>query len=445
MFFFNDTNQSIADDKNKKKKSIKISDTPILRSDTIMFYFKTINFFQTFSEAKDRYNVKINKKNFVSFYFRDRQFFEKNLKQFVFVNKEKFLQEIKISFHIAWKSVKNVTIYFLKYQENVITLMNHYDILRKTYKTIKNEMNDQADLSSINFENNETMINLRKQLIIHKNLLNKQTNMIKRHQKERAVINTREKKMIKKLFKLIRKLNARKKDHVESNVVDANVFTFLFFAFKNLDIDSVNLTFQNKLINTIFFVDEKKFFDAFVFSKIKLNEWDVFKYAFNVKFQSASMKFVIEKVRLRYALIKITKLINKVVAHRLHIHESQIYTRVNDLINDFNVIYNERNFYAKNYVKLTVDTFRQFQTKTLTNYINRFNIIVAHCNMIDENKKFWFNKQLNQRLYNRFVSFFEQRTLHDLINVMRDVDWKLSFNSFKDFNNRNITFTSKIN
>ena len=100
------------------------------------------------------------------------------------------------------------------------------------------------------------------------------------------------------------------------------------------------------------------------------------------------MKFVIKKVKLRYASIKITELINKIVAHRLHIHESQIYIRVNDLINDFNVIYNERNFHARNYVKLTVDTFKQSQTKILTNHINRFNIIVAHCNMIEKNKKF---------------------------------------------------------
>ena len=91
MSLFNDMNQSIADDKNEKEKSIKISDTSVLRSDTIMFYFKTINFFQTFSKAKDRYNIKINKKNFVFLYFRDRQFFEKDLKQFVFVNKKKFL------------------------------------------------------------------------------------------------------------------------------------------------------------------------------------------------------------------------------------------------------------------------------------------------------------------------------------------------------------------
>ena len=79
MFLFNNINHSIANNKNKKKKSIKISDTSILRSNTIMSYFKTINFFQTFSKAKNRYNIKINKKNFVSFYFRDRQFFEKNL------------------------------------------------------------------------------------------------------------------------------------------------------------------------------------------------------------------------------------------------------------------------------------------------------------------------------------------------------------------------------
>ena len=100
------------------------------------------------------------------------------------------------------------------------------------------------------------------------------------------------------------------------------------------------------------------------------------------------MKFVIEKIKLRYASIKITKLINKIVAHRFHIHESQTYIRVNDLINDFNVIYSERNFYAKNYVKLTADIFKQFQTKTFTNYINRFNITAVHCNMIEKNKKF---------------------------------------------------------
>ena len=45
MFLFNDTNQSIANDKNEKEKSIKVFDTPILRSDTIMSYFKMINFF----------------------------------------------------------------------------------------------------------------------------------------------------------------------------------------------------------------------------------------------------------------------------------------------------------------------------------------------------------------------------------------------------------------
>ena len=100
------------------------------------------------------------------------------------------------------------------------------------------------------------------------------------------------------------------------------------------------------------------------------------------------MKFIIEKIRLRYALIKITKLINKVVAHRLYIQKSQIYIRVNDLINDFNVIYSERNFHARNYIKLIIDIFKQFQTKIFINYINRFNITVVHCNMIDENKKF---------------------------------------------------------
>ena len=100
------------------------------------------------------------------------------------------------------------------------------------------------------------------------------------------------------------------------------------------------------------------------------------------------MKFASEEVKLRYISIKITNLINKIVAYRFHVQKSQIYIRVKDLINDFNVIYNERNFYAKNYTKLTIDNFKQFQTKFLINYINRFNIIVVHCYIIEKNKKF---------------------------------------------------------
>ena len=78
--------------------------------------------------------------------------------------------------------------------------------------------------------------------------------------------------MIEKLFKLIQELNIRKKNHVESNIVNASVFIFLFFAFKNLNIDSINLTFQNKLIDITLFVDEEKVFDAFIFLKIKSDE-----------------------------------------------------------------------------------------------------------------------------------------------------------------------------
>ena len=134
--------------------------------------------------------------------------------------------------------------------------------------------------------------------------------------------------------------------------------------------------------------DKKKFFDAFVFSKIKSDKWNVFIYVFHVKFQSASTKFAFEKIKLRCVSVKITDLINKIVVHRFYVQKSQIYICVKDLINDFNVIYNERNFHVKNYAKLTIDNFRQFQTKSFINYINRFNIIVAHCHMIEKNKKF---------------------------------------------------------
>ena len=84
-----------------------------------------------------------------------------------------------------------------------------------------------------------------------------------------------------------------------------------------------------------------------MFSKIKLNEWNVFKYIFQVKFQSALIRFAFKKIKLRYISIKITNLINKIVVHRFYVQKSQTYTRVKNLINNFNVFYNERNLYVK--------------------------------------------------------------------------------------------------
>ena len=159
-----------------------------------------------------------------------------------------------------------------------------------------------------------------------------------------------------------------------------------------------------------------------MFSEIKSDEWNVFKYVLNAKFQSTLTRFALKEIKLRYASIKITKSVSKAITHRFHIQESQVYIRVKELINDLNVIYSERNSYVQNYVKLTTDIFRQSFTEIFTNYVNRFNITVAHCHLTKKNKKFWFDKQLNQRFYNRFVNFFEQLILHDLINVMRDID-----------------------
>ena len=47
---------------------------------------------------KDRFNIKIDEKNFVFFYYYDRKFFERNSQKFVFVSKEKFLKKVKVNF-----------------------------------------------------------------------------------------------------------------------------------------------------------------------------------------------------------------------------------------------------------------------------------------------------------------------------------------------------------
>ena len=67
---FNDTNQSVVENKNEKSKQIKMSNT-------MKSYFKTINFFQNVLLAKNRYNIRLNFENSVFLYYYDRQFAKK--------------------------------------------------------------------------------------------------------------------------------------------------------------------------------------------------------------------------------------------------------------------------------------------------------------------------------------------------------------------------------
>ena len=62
-------------------------------SDTMKLYFKTISFFQNVLLTKDRYNIKLNFENSVSFYYYDRQFAKENQQYLVFINKKKFFKE----------------------------------------------------------------------------------------------------------------------------------------------------------------------------------------------------------------------------------------------------------------------------------------------------------------------------------------------------------------
>ena len=62
-------------------------------SDTMKSYFKTINFFQNVSLAKNFYNIKLDFENSISLYYYDRQFVKKKQQYFVFINKEKFLNK----------------------------------------------------------------------------------------------------------------------------------------------------------------------------------------------------------------------------------------------------------------------------------------------------------------------------------------------------------------
>ena len=79
--------------------------------------------------------------------------------------------------------------------------------------------------------------------------------------------------MIEKLLKTSQQLkNCQKKHVLQHNIIDINDFTFLLYALRNLSTDKINFVFQNKLIDTALFQNEKKFSDVLIISEIKLNE-----------------------------------------------------------------------------------------------------------------------------------------------------------------------------
>ena len=157
IFLLNDTNQSTAKNKNEKSEQIKMSNT-------MKSYFKTISFFQNISLTKDRYNIKLDFENSVSLYSYDRQFAKKNQQYFVFINKEKFLEKAKINSQLKFESVKNVTIYFRKFQKVIIQFMTYYNALRKNYKTFKKDSNDLREQVFTILENKNVIISLQEQL-----------------------------------------------------------------------------------------------------------------------------------------------------------------------------------------------------------------------------------------------------------------------------------------
>ena len=143
---------------------------------------------------------------------------------------------------MIFDGVKNITMYFLRIQQNITRFMIQYDLLRRNYWAF-NKKSRQAELSSIAFENSNTIINLQAQLIISKKLFQKQTKMINKHRAKRAAIDAREKEIIIKLKRMFQELNACRKENFQNNVINTNIITTLSFVSKNLNIDIINLIF----------------------------------------------------------------------------------------------------------------------------------------------------------------------------------------------------------
>ena len=101
----------------------------------------------------------------------------------------------------------------------------------------------------------------------------KQIEIIKRHRQKRLITENRQREIIEKLSKTSQQLkNCQKKYVLQHSITDINDFTFLSYAFKDLNTDKINFAFQNKLVDTAFSQNEKKFSNVLMFSEIKSDE-----------------------------------------------------------------------------------------------------------------------------------------------------------------------------
>ena len=65
---------------------------------------------------------------------------KKDQQYFIFINKEKFLKEAQINFQLKFENIKNVTMYFRKFQKVIILFITYYDALRKNDKIFKKNL-----------------------------------------------------------------------------------------------------------------------------------------------------------------------------------------------------------------------------------------------------------------------------------------------------------------
>ena len=75
------------------------------------------------NDEDEKSERKIDKENFIFFYFYDRKSFGKDSHRIVFINKNKFVTKVKTNFQVIFDGVKNVTMYFLRIQQNITRFM----------------------------------------------------------------------------------------------------------------------------------------------------------------------------------------------------------------------------------------------------------------------------------------------------------------------------------
>jgi len=103
----------------------------------------------------------------------------------------------------------------------------------------------------------------------------------------------------------------------------------------------------------------------------------------------------------------------------------QLYRILAELITNLYAQFDESDRQYRNFIKFILFSFAIKFFEIFNKYITRFTSTAADIRLFENQKIYWFDLELNDKLYNRFVNIIDVININNLISRLRDINFKI--------------------